>query len=184
MDILILNGSPNKKGACAKVISEITKKLKGNTIKEYYLNGMKISGCQECFNCRKNHSDVCAIKDELSEVLELAKTTDVIVAASPVFYGDISAQLKCFIDRTWSYFGNTGFSSEHLPRNRKLIFILSYGYDDDKVYNQIFDKYKYYFNLFGFEECYFIKAYGAQFNDPVVKNVEEYKKQIALIPIK
>ena len=62
------------------------------------------------------------MEDELTEVLEAIKKADTLVLASPVYFGDISGRLKCFFDRTYSYF-NPDFSSR-LPSGKKAVFIL------------------------------------------------------------
>ncbi len=179
MEILAINGSPRKNGTSQTALNLLLEKIdKTSNIRRFDLNSMNIKGCQECFVCRTQKTDNCAINDGVSEILELAKKTDAIIVSTPVFYGDITAQLKCFIDRTWSYLGKTGFSAEHLPRDRTLVFILSYGYDDPAVYDSIFEKYKTYFNMYGFDDCYFVKAIGAQYNKPEIVNKPEMLKAI------
>ncbi len=175
MNILAIKGSPKKDGTSSTITDDLIKKIENakNKIKTYDLNSLNIHGCQECYSCRNNKTDKCIVNDDITEILESAKTTDVIIVSTPVFYSDISAQLKCFIDRTWSYFGKTGTSADHLPRNRTLVFILSYGYNNPDVYNQLYEKYKHYFNLFGFNNCYLIKAYGVQYNSSNVININE-----------
>jgi len=183
MKIISVIGSPRKEGASSKVASGLIKHFEnqGNEINEYSLNSLHIRGCQECFHCRNNKTDVCAVKDDLSEILESAKSTDLLVISTPVLYADISSQLKCFIDRTWSYYAKTGMSADHLPRNRSLVFILSYGYADANIYDSLYEKYKRYFNMFGFDHCYLIKAYGAQYHTPEIMNESEVKRLIDTI---
>ncbi len=183
MKILSINGSPRKDGASSKISLSLIEKFanQGNEIKQYNLNSLTIHGCQECFYCRKNKTDLCAIEDDLSEILELAKTTELLIISTPVFYADVSAQLKCFIDRTWSYFGNTGISADHLPKNRSMVFIQSYGYNDANIYDSIYEKYKHYFNMFGFDNCYQIRAYGAQYFSPEIVNKHEVNGSIESI---
>lgn len=81
------------------------------------------------------------MKDDLSEILELAIVTDVLIISTSVFYADISSRLKYFIDRTWSYYAKTGVSADHLPGNRSMVFIQSYGYKDDSKYRAENQKY-------------------------------------------
>jgi len=172
MNITIINGSPNKNGTCSSVLDTIMKRIENqNEISIYNLNKLNIHGCQECFACRKSKTDICYFKDDLSGILEEVKTTEMLILATPVFYADVSAQMKCFIDRTWSYFGITGQTATHLQRNRKLIFILSYGYADKNHYDSLVQKYEQYFKMFGFTQVEYIIACGAQYfmNYPVNK---------------
>lgn len=104
-----------------------------------------------------------------------------VIIASPVFYADISAQLKCFIDRTWSYFGINGQSASHLVKNRKLVFILSFGYSDKYHYNDLIQKYTNYFKMFGFTQIDCIIACGAQYHNNVPMNKSEIDQNILRI---
>ena len=180
MNILWVNGSPRKDGASSNAALALIEKVAGqeDEIKQYNLNGLNIRGCQECFFCRNNKTDLCAIKDDLSEILGLTKTTDLLILSTPVFFADVSAQLKCFIDRTWSFYGRTGISTDHLPKNRTMVFIQSYGYNDAAIYDSLYKKYKRYFNMFGFDKCYQIKAYGAQYFSQEIINKREVQRTI------
>jgi multimeric flavodoxin WrbA len=186
MNTLVIHGSPRPDGTSSAAATALALKLRkpGNEISAYNLNELELHGCQECFACRDRNEDRCFVADGLSDVLEQAKTADILIVASPVFYADISAQLKCFIDRTWSYFGKGGLSAEHLPRNRKMVFILSYGYDDPSVYDHLFEKYKIYFTMFGFDECFFVKARGGEGRSPQIVNGKEVDEQLEFIAAK
>ncbi len=180
MKIVAINGSPRPAGTCSRVLTDLLGRFPSgdHEIHSYPLNAMNIHGCQECYACRHAKSDRCVVKDDLSGVLENAKNADLLIVATPVFYADVSAQLKCFIDRTWSYYGITGFSAEHLPRNRSLIFIQSYGYTDATIYDSLFEKYRYYFEMFGFSRGHLINAYGAQWHAPEIRNKAEVEQSI------
>jgi len=117
----------------------------------------------------------------LSEILEEVKTTEMLILATPVFYADVSAQMKCFIDRTWSYFGITGQTDAHLPRNRKLILILSFGYPDKNHYDSLAQKYAQYFSMFGFTQVETIIACGAQYFKNYPDNRAEVNEKIQKI---
>lgn len=183
MKALVLNGSPRADGTSASIAKDLGAGLagQGHEVATFDLGSLRIGGCRECFSCRLGRNDECAARDDLSEILELAKSTDLLVVSTPVFYGDVSAQLKCFIDRTWSYFGRTGVSADHLPRGRTLVFVLSYGYNDPVIYDGIFEKYSRYFRMFGYDDSHLIKAFGAQYSSPEVINRSEVAERIGQI---
>lgn len=183
MKALIVNGSPRPDGTSASIAKGLGASLAGQglDVTSFDLGSLRIGGCRECFSCRRDRSDECSTRDDLSEILELARVADLLVVSTPVFYGDVSAQLKCFIDRTWSYFGRTGVSADHLPGGRTLVFIMSYGYSDPGIYDGIFEKYSRYFRMFGFDECHFVKAYGAQYNSREIVNGSDVADKIASI---
>jgi multimeric flavodoxin WrbA len=142
---------------------------------------MKYSGCIECFQCRNNHVDKCSLNDDLSIPLEELKTADCAIISSPIFYADISSQLKGFIDRTWAYFGKTGMSIVNPKMDRSLVFIVTYGLNDNHVYDDVFERYRKYFSMFGFTKQYFIKGYGAQYFDMKLKNQDQVNSEIDFV---
>ena len=68
----------------------------------------KIAPCRACQYCF-THGGNCAIDDEMTGVRESLKRADMVVFASPVYWFDISAQLKLVIDRLYAFAG-CGFS--------------------------------------------------------------------------
>ena len=62
------------------------------------LQKKNIGFCRACYACKE--TGVCAIKDDMAEVLQKMIDADVIVLASPVYFYSVDAQLKALIDRT------------------------------------------------------------------------------------
>ena len=101
--IVCLLGSPRPKGnssTLAKRLCERAKEL-GAKIQMIHLNKLTYRGCQACMAC-KTKLDKCILKDDLEKVLESVHGADVLVMASPIYYGEVASQLKTFIDRTLS----------------------------------------------------------------------------------
>ena len=74
----------------------------------------------------KTGSERCVLPDDLAPVLDAVFNADLVVFASPVYYSDVSAQLKAFIDRTYSYLVPGYIAKEHpnrLPTRKALVFI-------------------------------------------------------------
>ena len=101
--ILILNGSPRKNGKTASLVKAFADGAEsvGNEVKEFYLQGMNIGGCLACEGCQKN-GGVCVQKDDMLFVSEAFLWADVVVFASPQFWGTITGQLKIVIDRLYA----------------------------------------------------------------------------------
>lgn len=68
------------------------------------LTNYRVEPCSSCWACRKTNA--CAIQDDMGQILipSLLKA-DAIVLGSPVFFNNVSGQLKAFMDRTWSIKG-------------------------------------------------------------------------------
>lgn len=101
--ILILNGSPRKNGKTASLVKAFAEGAEsaGNKVKELYLQGMNIGGCLACEGCQRN-GGICVQKDDMQVVSEAFLWADVVVFASPQYWGTITGQLKIVIDRLYA----------------------------------------------------------------------------------
>ena len=59
----------------------------------------KIAGCMACEYCHTKGNGECIQKDDMQEVYEALKTTDLLVFASPVYYWSWSGQLQSVVSR-------------------------------------------------------------------------------------
>lgn len=99
--VLILSGSPRKGGNSDLLCDELMRgaKEKGHDVEKIRVAEKKIGYCLGCYYCQKS-GGVCAVKDDMAEVLQKMIDADVIVLSSPVYFYSIDAQLKAVIDRT------------------------------------------------------------------------------------
>ena len=98
--VLILSGSPRKNGNSDILCDEFAKGAMeaGHEVEKIRVAEKKIGYCRACYACRG--AGICAIKDDMAEVLQKMIDCDVMVLASPVYFYSIDAQLKALIDRT------------------------------------------------------------------------------------
>lgn len=111
--VLVLSGSPRKGGNSDLLCDEFVKGAKesGNEVEKIFIRNKKIGYCNACYYC-KNSGGKCAIKDDMSEILDKIQSSDVIVMASPVYFYSIDAQMKALIDRCvarWTEIENKEF---------------------------------------------------------------------------
>jgi multimeric flavodoxin WrbA len=102
--VLVLLGSPRRKGNSAILADQITKgarsaKAKVETI---FLQGKTIAPCKACFTCQKKDSRGCSIQDDMQEIYLKLIDADAWVIASPVYWFNMSAQTKIFMDRCFA----------------------------------------------------------------------------------
>ncbi len=164
MNIVCLLGSPREKGNSATIANRFcsTAQGLGAEVKTFTLNNLQYRGCQGCMAC-KTKLDRCALNDDLTEVLDTVRETDVLVLASPVYFWDISSQLKTFIDRTFSYLVpdfKTNPRKSRLAPGKKLVFILAQNNPDRSSFSDIVTKFQYFFQAYGFIESHVIRAFG------------------------
>ncbi|MBQ8599944.1 MAG: flavodoxin family protein [Clostridia bacterium] len=98
--VLILSGSPRKNGNSDILCDEFARGAieAGHEVEKVHVAEKNIGYCRACYACRG--TGVCAIKDDMAEVMQKMIDADVLVLASPVYFYSIDAQLKALIDRT------------------------------------------------------------------------------------
>ncbi len=165
MKIVSLLGSPRKKGNSTTLATIITDTFAehGSETIIHSLNSLSFKGCQACYGC-KSRSEVCILKDDLTPVLNDIHDADVVIMATPVYWGEVSAQMKGFIDRTYSFL-TPGFMTDdikhRLPAGKKLVFIQTQGAETEEMYGDIFPRYNNFFQQIDlFEKTYLIRGCG------------------------
>ncbi|HLC15265.1 MAG TPA: flavodoxin family protein [Thermodesulfovibrionia bacterium] len=164
MEIVCLLGSPRLNGNSCTLAKEFcdTAQSLGADVRTFALNKLQYQGCQACMAC-KTKLDHCIINDDLTEVLQSVAEADILVMATPTYYGEVSSQLKAFIDRTYSYlvpdFIDSPNPSRLLP-GKQMVFIQAQGYPDENYYSDVFPKYAKFFRWYGFEDCHCIRVCG------------------------
>lgn len=74
----------------------------GNTVEQISLQGKNIAFCRGCLACQQLGR--CVIQDDAISIAEQMKTAEVIVWATPIYYYEMSGQMKTLIDRANSLF--------------------------------------------------------------------------------
>ena len=100
--VLAINGSPRKDGNTAVLIRTILKELEneGITTETIQLGGKKIHGCTACMKCFENRDKKCVIDDDLvNTCIEKMSIADGIILGSPVYFLDVTSEMKALIDR-------------------------------------------------------------------------------------
>lgn len=164
MKTVCLLGSPRTKGnsaALAGQFCEVVKNL-GGEVETFVLNGLSYRGCQGCMMC-KTKLEKCALKDDLETVLDSIRDADILVMATPTYYGEVSSQMKGFIDRTFSYLKPdymTNSVPSRLKGGKKLVFIQTQAQPDEDQFADVFPRYEYFFKWYGFDDIRLVRACG------------------------
>lgn len=69
----------------------------GSEVEFVSLKGKKLSYCIGCLSCQKTGR--CVLKDDAAELLEKVRNADTLVFATPIYYYEMSGQMKTFLDR-------------------------------------------------------------------------------------
>jgi len=102
--IVILNGSPRKNGNTSALVRAFTAGAEsaGHTVTQFFLNGMDIHGCRGCFGGHSSKDHPCVQHDDMDKIYPAVRDCDVIVLASPLYYWNMSGQLRTAIDRLFA----------------------------------------------------------------------------------
>ena len=96
----------------------------GHEVEHISLKGKKIAFCIGCLACQKTQQ--CVIKDDAVEIAEKVKNADTLVFATPIYYYEMSGQMKTLLDRL-----NPLYPSDY--RFRKVYMISTAAEDEEYV---------------------------------------------------
>ena len=103
MKIIAINGSSRINGNTAELLSHALRGAAegGAETELIHLRPLNYRGCASCFYCKdkKNPHGICAMRDDLSPVLEAIKECDGLILGSPIYYGGMSSNLLAFLER-------------------------------------------------------------------------------------
>ena len=100
----------------------------GNSIEEISLKDKNIAFCKGCLACLKLGE--CVIKDDANSITEHIKQADVIVWATPIYYYEMSGQMKTLIDRL-----NPMYSKDY--KFRDIYLLATAAEEGDEVFEKV-----------------------------------------------
>ena len=135
--IVILNGSPRKKGNTAGLTAAFAKGAKeaGHQVTEFFLGEMDIHGCKGCFGGHSSKECPCVQKDDMDRIYPVVREADVVVLASPLYYWNMSGQLRTACDRLFALEeGDGNFLRGNGKSSALLMAAEGHGFDDAVCY--------------------------------------------------
>jgi multimeric flavodoxin WrbA len=103
MKVIAFNGSPRKDGNTTLLINKVFNELEreGMETEMVQLSAKEIHGCIACYKCVENKDQRCAVKnDAANEYIEKMTGAQGIILGSPVYFMDVTPEMKALIDRT------------------------------------------------------------------------------------
>lgn len=103
--IIIIDGGPRTTFNTASMLkkfaegaSSVSDEIEVKTVRLYALD---YKGCMSCMACKikGKASNVCKFKDALTPVLEEIAQADGLVLGSPNYFGEVTAQMRAFLER-------------------------------------------------------------------------------------
>lgn len=123
-NVLIISTSPRKGGNSESLALEFAKGAQeaGNKVETVFFREKNIGFCKGCLACTKTNR--CVIKDDAAELVEKMLAADVIAFATPIYYYEMSGQMKTLLDR-----GNPMYSADYAFKD---IYLLSAAAEDEE----------------------------------------------------
>ncbi|MCQ2226259.1 MAG: flavodoxin family protein [Paludibacteraceae bacterium] len=94
----------------------------GHTVEKISLVDKNIQFCKGCLACQKLGK--CVIKDDVNDIMAKVLNADVVVWATPIYYYEMSGQMKTLIDRM-----NAMYSQEYKFRD---VYMLTTAAEDEE----------------------------------------------------
>ena len=102
--IVVITGSPRKDGNSFAMTDAFIKaaESKGHSVVRFDAAMMNLGGCHACETCFKT-GKACSFDDDFNIIAPEILDADAVVLTMPVYWYSIPAQIKCVIDRIYSF---------------------------------------------------------------------------------
>ena len=104
MNAIAVNGSPRKKWSTATLLENALAGAGSNGMETemVHLYDLDYRGCTSCFSCKliggKSYGR-CAMRDELTPILERISSCDALILGSPIYWHTETGEMRSFIER-------------------------------------------------------------------------------------
>ncbi len=104
MKVVAFNGSPRVNGNTHQALELVLEELRKEGIETELIDICReeLKPCRACGTCGKNKDERCVMaEDRLNEYVQKMKAADGMIIGSPVYFGNMTAQTKAFLDRAF-----------------------------------------------------------------------------------
>ena len=113
----------------------------GHNVELISLKGKEIKFCIGCLTWQETGECVLKDKDDVAEIMDKVKNADVVVYATPIYYYEMSGQMKTLLDRM-----NPMYSMDY--KFRDIYMIATAAEDADSAFTKAYN------GLLGWVECF------------------------------
>ena len=154
MKILVLEGSPNKKGSTHLLADCFRQGAQeaGHTVQMLDIAHANIHPCTGCIHC--GYQGPCVQKDDMETIRGEILGADMLVFATPLYYYGMSAQLKTLVDRFCAF--NSSLQSK---RMKSALLTVAWN-SDDWTFDALVSHYKTLVRYLHFQDMGMVLGYG------------------------
>lgn len=99
MKTIVLYGSPHPHGNSVTLAENFLRGLNTSNVEHFHINEMQIRPCQGCEKCAERLENYCATEDDMQKIYSAFIAADIIIFATPMYWGYMTAQMKTVMDR-------------------------------------------------------------------------------------
>lgn len=171
MNVIAINGSPRKNGNSAAMLEAAIKGAleNGAAVERIDLFDLDYKGCVSCFGCKLLGGPSfgkCAQQDGLTEVLHKILSADVLLLATPLYFGEVPGAVRNLLERLW--FPGQQYAKNHrsaYPRRIKIGLMYSMNLPSEAMYKGVISSHVQNFNLLLGKTEYVTAVDTMQFDD-------------------
>jgi len=103
--IVIIDGGPRRNMNTSQLLQRFAEgamSVGGDVeVKIFRLYNLDYKGCMSCMACKLKGraSNICRFRDALTPVLEEIAVADGLVLGSPIYFGEVTGQMRAFLER-------------------------------------------------------------------------------------
>lgn len=167
--IVVLMGSPNRKGSTNILVEEFIRGAKENGHQAEVVDvcHADVHPCTGCVHC--GYEGPCVQKDDVELIRRQLLQSDMVVFATPLYYYGMTAQMKTVVDRFCAY--NSSLNRRHL---KSALLTVAWN-ADDWTFDALEAHYKTLVRYINFEDMGMVLGYGC--GTPAMTSRSKYPEQ-------
>ncbi|MCD8222113.1 MAG: flavodoxin family protein [Clostridiales bacterium] len=175
--VLIINASKRRNGNSYALAKRFAEQLERKAeVTTFNIGEKDVRVCLACDGCKRQHTPNCVQKDDFTALIPAIDSCDAMLILAPVHWDQFLAQLKAFLDRTYSFMD---FSQPDMSmatrKDKKLAGYFCAGFGPVDVYTQMVETNLKSFATAGFQEYKAYVAGNANVPGSVMENEDAMK---------
>ena len=161
MKIIAVNGSPRKNWNTDTLLKNVLSGAAsaGAETEMVYLYDLNFKGCKSCMACKlkkEPRPNRCILRDDLTAVLDRVHEADAVVLGSPIYFSEVTGEMRSFFERfLFQYLNYDDYSKPLSPAKRTAwVFTMNIAESqfEDFGYTPLFQRYENWMKLY-FGHC-------------------------------
>ena len=161
MKIIAINGSPRKNWNTDTLLKNVLDGAAsaGAETEMVYLYDLNFKGCRSCLACKlrkEPRPNRCILRDDLTAVLDRVHEADAVVLGSPIYFSEVTGEMRSFFERFLFQYLNYDDYSKPLSPAKKTAWVFTMNCPESMFpqvgYSELFQRYENWMKLY-FGHC-------------------------------